>query len=393
MSRANQPRRKPTADPRYDVNRTLTTYQPVTPEGVVQSVPEQTDNTPKVASKKRSIWKRSLLVIFLILALPVGIIGFIDYQHASSASQKLFGTGNVLSALFPTGLEKTNGRTNIILIGYSADDPGHGGADLTDSILVVSLDKDKKTGYQLSVPRDLYVDIPDYGSAKINEAYQAGERQGFTDEAYPAGGVGLLEKVVSDTFGIPIHYSVIINYGAVRGITDALDGITVVIDSPDERGIYDPNFKPEEGGPLQLANGPQEIDGQTALRLTRARGSTAGSYGLPQSDFNRTQNQQKVFAAIKSEINLKLLLDPRSNEAFFDAIGDNVETDIGLREVIPLFRLFQSVPETNLQQINLTKANGINLLGSYRTPSGQSALVPAAGISDYSAIQEYLSSL
>src|SRR5690606_41148422 len=66
---------------------------------------------------------------------------------------------------------------------------------------------------------------------------------------------------------VEIHNYAIFDYAAVRDIVDALGGITVDIKSPDERGIYDPNFQPQEGGPLQLPNGPQKIDGQTALRL------------------------------------------------------------------------------------------------------------------------------
>lgn len=397
MNRQKQPKLSGSQDPRYNLHRTLSSYQPapVTDTGtrrqpVITPAPFPIE---EVKERKRFTWKKGILLAVLVLLIPVLIIGTWDYRNASGPSKKMFGSGNLFGALAMKNLSNTNGRTNIMLMGYSADDPGHAGANLTDSIMVVSLDKKRKSGYMLSVPRDLYVSIPNYGSAKINEAYQAGERQGFSEAGYPSGGVGLLEKVVSESFDIPIHYYIIINYGAVRELTDSLNGITVNIESPDPRGLYDPNFKPEEGGPLKLENGPQELDGQTALRLTRARGATFGSYGFPQSDFNRTQNQQKVFASIKSEISLPLLLDPRKNKPFFEAVANNVQTDLGLNEVIPMYRLFQSVPDSSLRQVNLRDVDGVNLLASFRTPSGQSALIPAAGISNFSQIQTALQKL
>lgn len=397
MKSSKRPSRTSAADNRYDINRTLRSYQPTATRQASTPAIAPTDHIPapttaqreqQIETKKSKIhWKRAIAIVLLLLITPLLIIGAWDYRNVSPASKKLFGSGNLFSALVPTNIKSTDGRINILLIGYSADDPGHAGAQLTDSIMIVSLDKKDKTGFMLSVPRDLYVAIPNYGSAKINEAYQAGERQGFAEPGYLSGGTGLLQKVVHDTFGIDLHYSVTINYGAVREITDSIGGITVNIESTDPRGIYDPNFKPEEGGPLQLSNGQHHIDGQTALRLTRARGSTNGSYGFPLSDFNRTQNQQKVFAAIKSALSTGFLIDPRVNKPFFDALANNIQTSIGIHEVLPIYRAMRSVPDSAMQQINLSNVDKVNYLKSYRTPSGQSALIPAAGVRDFSEIQ------
>lgn len=412
MNSKKQPNRVQDADRRYDINRTLSSYQPSqqttqTHQPVAQKaiidpaqaelipqspLPDSEDVVPKKQTRT-STWKKMLLAVFVTIMIPILVFGAWNYKNAAPASEKLFGTSNVLSALIPGTVANTDGRTNILMIGYSADDPGHAGANLTDSIMIISLDKKDKTGFMLSVPRDLYVKIPDYGSAKINEAYQAGERQKFSVAGYPTGGTGLLEKVIEDSFGIKTHYSITVNYGAVRSITDALGGITVTIESNDPRGIYDPNFKPEEGGPLKLSNGPQRIDGETALRLTRARGSTSGSYGFPLSDFNRTQNQQKVFAAIKAELTTSYIIDPRKNKPLFDAIANNILTDVGIRQVIPIYRIMASIAESNMQQINLSDSKGTNYLASYRTPTGQSALIPSAGVNDFSEIQALIQDL
>lgn len=347
--------------------------------------------------KKNSIWKKLLLflvgvVIFIVISLLVLIA--LNARNYSRASQKLFGTSNLLSGLSSSTLNgQSRGRINIMVVGYSADDPGHAGAKLTDSIMILSLSTEGKTSYMLSIPRDLYVPIPDYGRAKINEAYQAGEISAFSETEYGNGGMGLLKKTIYESLGIRAGYFALVNYAAVRDTTDALNGITVNIQSSDPRGIFDPNFLPAEGGPLNLANGSQIIDGQTALRLTRARGAAGNSYGLAQSDFDRTKNQQEVILGIKNEVSIGLLINPFRNEKFLDGVANNITTDIAINEVLPLLRLFNKVPSAELKPLSLREFNKQNLLRSYTTPYGQSALIPAAGINDFSDIQAALSSL
>ncbi len=342
--------------------------------------------------KKRKWIKRTVLAVFLILFIPSTIFVGWNARNAAQASEKMFGTGNLTQLLIPARLANEEGRVNILLIGYSNDDPGHAGAELTDSILILSLDTEKKTGYMLSVPRDLYIDIPGYNTAKINEAYQAGESSKFKENGYPKGGVGLLQKTISDKFDMSFHYYALINYGTVRDIVSALDGITVKIYSEDPRGIYDPNFRPREGGPLRLKNGTQNINASQALRLTRARGSTFGSYGLGQSDFDRTKNQQAVIKGIKEKLTWRLLLDPRENPVIFNAFADNIKTDVDLNEVIPLYRLFNDISTDKLHSAAF-RNDKINLLASYRTPTGQSALIPNGGINNYVEIQQYIKEL
>ncbi len=330
----------------------------------------------------------------LLCIIFVLVVGIWDLRNFSSASKKLFGTGNALSVLQTSPLKSTNGgRVNVLLIGYSVDDPGHDGATLTDSIQVLSLSQSTNTGYMLSIPRDLYVSIPDYGEAKINEAYQAGEAAEFNEPGYAPGGAGLLQKIIDENFGIEAGYYTIINYSAVKSTVEALDGVTINIQSTDPRGLFDPNFGPKDGGPLKLANGPQQLDGQTALNLTRARGATYGSYGFPQSDFNRTQHQQLVFGGIREKLTWRLLLDPRKNSKVFEAQANNLKTDIQISEVIPLYKLLKRVPEQSLKPVNLRDVDGVNLLASYNTPYGQSALIPAAGIEDFDQIKAVITGL
>lgn len=317
-----------------------------------------------------------MLVIFLAV---IGLAAW-DARNISAASQKMFGGGNLLELFRGGDLRGSErGRVNVLLVGYSIDDPGHPGAELTDSIILLSMTK-AKNGYMLSIPRDLYVKIPGSGYGKINEVYLA-------------GGVGLLKQVIEAGFGVPIDYYALINYAAVRDSVNSLGGIIVDIKSSDPRGLYDPNISPVDGGPLRLPNGSQTLDGQTALNLTRARGDAYGSYGFAQADFDRTQHQRQVLTAIKNKLSWKLVLNPRKNSQVLNAFAVNIKTDMTASDARPLFGLFNSIPSSSLRSLNLRDFNGRNYLSGYTTPYGQSALIPAAGLNDYSAIKDALSQL
>lgn len=334
------------------------------------------------AEPKRRRWPKIIALFFLlVMAVAISIAAFFavwDAHNISHASQKLFGDGNVMTLLrggdLPTD---SNGRVNILIAGYSADDPGHSGANLTDSIILLSMDPATKTGYMLSIPRDLYVNIPGYGYSKINAAYED-------------GGMSLLERVVSQDFGVQISNYALIDYSAVRGIVDALGGITVKINSPDGQ-LYDPSKDYTTGGPLvDLANGTHTLNGEQALDFTRARGDNPDSIGFEASDFQRTADQRQVFSAIKARLNWKLVLNPRKNNQILSATADNVKTDVTASEARPLLSLFNSIPDSKLQSLNLEKLDGRNYLTSYISYYSGDALIPAAGIDDYSQIQSAL---
>ncbi len=327
-------------------------------------------------------WKR---LVALMLAFIVGVVVFIgvwDARNLSRASQKIFGSGNVFSLVAGGGLKTDErGRVNVLIVGYSIDDPGHAGATLTDSIILLSMNPQTKTGYMLSIPRDLYVRNPGGGYSKINQVFQD-------------SGMSTLEDIVSTDFGMPVGYYMLLNYSSVKQSVDALGGIDVTINSPEGR-LYDPNKDWTTGGPLvDLPNGQHHLNGQQALDLTRARGDPS-QYGYPvgfaMSDFQRTADQRLIFTALKDKLSWKLILDPRKNSQLLDAFAGNIKTDVQVSEARPLFGLFNSVNGQNLKSLSLNNLGGKNLLTSTTTYTGASGLIPAAGLNDYSAIQAALS--
>ena len=348
---------------------------------------------PQAKHRRLGLKKAIAWILLIILAFFI-FIGAWDAVNLSHASKKMFGSGNLFGLITSNSLTTDqSGRVNILLVGYSVDDPGHPGADLTDSIMLLSLKRSNHSGYMLSIPRDLYVNIPGNGYAKINEAYQDGNLQEFSESGYPAGGMGLLEKVVAQNFQVSIGYYALVNYAAVRETVNALGDVNINIQSSDPRGLYDPNINVTDGGPLKLSNGWQTIDGQTALNLVRARGDAYNSYGFAQADFDRTTHQRQVLVAIKNKLNTKLILNPYKNGQIFNALASNVKTDMALGDVRPLYSLFKSVPNASLQSLSLRDLNGQNYLTNYTTYSGQSALIPSAGLNDYSQIDAAINQL
>lgn len=347
----------------------------------------------KVKSKWRRAVKRSALGILCIFILIGGFLGFKFFHNID----KVFG-GNFfsnISSLFNSTTLKgqTSGRVNILLAGDSSDQPGHGGADLTDSILLLSIDTNNHTAFLLSIPRDLWVNQPGVGWEKINAA---NDDSGTNFPGYPQNGMGQLQHLVNTDLGIPINYYALSDYGAFRDAVNAVGGVKVNIQSPDPRGLYDPNVN------LRLPNGIVSLNGQTALNLARARGDGYGSYGFPNSDFDRTEHQRQIFTAIVQKAQTLGFLDnPIKISDLFDAFGNNVQTDLSLQDVLALVNLTKGVNLSNIKSYAYCSTLSVGqdgcttpVLTDYTDPaSGQEALIPTAGMGDYSQLQYYYETL
>lgn len=374
--------------------RTIPTYNTATGRQPRARGPEADQPAqPKPRPTWRKVLKRITITLIILLALAGLWVG----GKFLINTVKLFGWEGLWDFFHTTKLRgEDEGRVTILLAGNSADDPGHAGAELTDSIMLVSINTKDKSGYILSIPRDLYIDIPGNGYAKVNEVYQDGQRQGFSEPGYEAGGMGLLQKTVSEAFGVKMQYYALVNYTALQQAVDAVGGVRITIESTDPRGLYDPSPDLRNGRqPLvKLPNGPVTLDGKTALNLARARGNARGAYGYGQSDFTRTEHQRKILIGLKEKASsFGTLSNPLKVSQLLDSLGSNVQTDFKPSELKRLHKITKDIPDSQIKSVSLNKANGKNLLKSYRTRSGQAALVPAAGIDDYSEIQAFLQSL
>ncbi len=336
-------------------------------------------------SRKRKVLTSILVVIVVLLGAGTwfgsGIIGNLDkvlHGNVFSDVQALFSTTRLKG--------ESQGRVNILLAGHQGKNSNEG--NLTDSIMVVSLDTRKNTAFTFSIPRDLWVKIPGMGSQKINVA---NDNSSFNQPGYFKGGMGQLQQIVEQDFHIPIDYYALIDYTAFKDAVNAVGGINIDIQSPDPRGLYDPNVAKADGGPVRLPNGPVHLNGSQALALALARGDSPYAYGFPLSDINRTQHQRQMLIALEQKaLSVGVLENPLTITHLVDAIGNNVQTNLSLADVIELAHLVKKVNLNNIKSYGLTYGgNGPSSLLTTDYIDHQDALIPRAGLYNYSQIQAY----
>jgi LCP family protein required for cell wall assembly len=247
-------------------------------------------------------------------------------------------------------------RVNILLMGIDRR-PGEAFVSRTDSMMVISINPGTDSASILSVPRDLYVQIPGYGQDRINTAMVYGAREGdYLD------GAALAMQTVSANLNVPIHHFILVDFNAFARTIDLLGGIEVEV----PYDIVDPEYPDMDYGydPLYIPAGLQHFDGQTALKYARTRHSD--------SDFNRSSRQQQIlFAARQKALELglgELLLRAPS---LYREVEDGIRTDLGLDQILRLVKTVGDIPSENIR-------NGVldfQYVSSYRTPAGASVLI------------------
>ncbi len=215
-----------------------------------------------------------------------------------------------------------NGHTNFLLLGIGGE--GHDGADLTDTIMIASLDRENKKVSMVSIPRDLYVEDEISGGQRINAIYFYAKNH-FEDETK---GVEHLKDKIQLIFGIPIHYWARIDFKGFTELVDSLGGVTVTV----EEDIYDPYY-PKDGtilfDPFTIKAGTQTIDGETALKYARSRKTT--------SDFDRARRQQQIIFAIKEQaLSSQTIFSSQKINSILKVLSENIATNISVDEILTL---------------------------------------------------------
>jgi len=357
----------------------------------LDSIDGDTPAKPKRRRRLRLSKKKIILFVvalFLVTGVYFGAKILLNSSKVFSGSIfDLLGQGATLKA-------DENGRTNILVFGTSEDDPSHknAGADLTDSIMIVSIDQKNKNAAMISVPRDLWVK---YGGScsngfegKINAVYQCGAENGSE-----ADGAHKLMGIVGESFGLEIQYYAHVNYTVVRDTVNAVGGVDITVDSDDPRGILDRNFDwacHMQCYYVKWPNGPAHLDGDHALALARAR-NAAGGYGLGGGNFDREQYQQKIIVALKKKASSAgTLANPVAVSNILDALGNNVRTSFSASEVKTLINLANEIPDASIKSISLVETgHAVMTTGNI---NGQSTVIPKAGNYDFSEIQSYIRS-
>lgn len=247
------------------------------------------------------------------------------------------------SLVFSFGKElkkDTHNHTNFLLAGTGGAE--HDGSNLTDTLIIASLDMQNKQVKMLSLPRDLYIDDKATGGQRINKIY---DTYFYTYDSSPKA-MEQLGKTITQMTGVPIHYTVKVNFDGFVKIIDALGGVDVDV----ETAIYDPYYP--RGETIQFETfsieaGPQHLDGATALKFARSRKTT--------SDFDRAKRQQQLLSAIKEKaLTLNLLTDPGKLQNLYNSLADSIETNLSVAEIIELAKIAKDIDKDNLQAQVLT---------------------------------------
>jgi LCP family protein required for cell wall assembly len=245
-------------------------------------------------------------------------------------------------------------RVNILLMGLDLRDWEGEGPSRTDTMLLFTFDPVTHSAGMLSIPRDLWVNIPGFEYGKINTAYYLGEAYDV-----PGGGPGLAIETVEELLGIPINYYGQVDFEAFERLVDEIGGIEV--DVPYE-------FSVDPLGPHNTVNleaGIQILDGPTALAYARNRDTIGG-------DFDRAERTQQVILAVKDRMfSLDMLPTLISKSPIlYRELASSVHTNMTLEEAIKLAWLAQQIPPENIQravigvdQVTMTmSADGLDIL-------------------------------
>lgn len=268
----------------------------------------------KKTAKKKSKGKRTALaVIAVILVLAIGISAF-GVSSVLGVVNKFKPAEEIVHAETETPLISEKGVTNILLIGLDKEKQG---ASRSDSIMIVSVNKNTGKITVTSVLRDTHLYVPGNGEAKVNASFAW-------------GGATLLIQTLESSFGIKIDEYAAVNFDMFTALIDELGGIDIEITEREADYLNDGQDYKKSKRPDEFQSGESvHINGYQALWYSRIR--------YLDSDFMRTHRQRKVIAAIVS--NVKSKLTPTGIFSLIktaNKVAPNIETTLSKSELISL---------------------------------------------------------
>ena len=229
--------------------------------------------------------------------------------------------------------ELPDGTTNILLLGKDVNADGSGDAR-TDTMIVVSVNRETGTASMISLPRDLYVYLPNRIMSRLNTAVTL-------------GGVDLLKQAILYNFGIPIHYYAQVDFEGFKRIVDLLGGVEMAVSCPlQDWRLISPELDQtveENWEQFRLEAGLHQMDGDLALWYARSR--------LTTTDFDRGRRQQQLLQAMLNQ-SIDLGLVARAPE-LWNAFSDVVETDMDIGRILQLATLASEVRANGIQHLYL----------------------------------------
>jgi LCP family protein required for cell wall assembly len=332
---------------------------------------------------------RGLAVALVLLITMGGLLFSQSYLKLHKVFKGGTGTAAALKDNVNPDLLKGEGRgrVNVLLLGRGGGN--HDGPDLTDTMMLASVDPVNHTSTLLSLPRDLWVNVPNQGVMKLNAAWETGEFKylgkvtpGSTNPHAISAGFSMVDQTVQSVLGVNIDYNVLVDFQAFQQGVDTVGGINVNVPTD----LVDPTMAWENNGNSTLATaGAQTFSGKQALMYVRSRETS--------SDFARAQRQRSVLLALKSKVEtLGTLSNPFKLSGLFNTFGDNVQTDLSLGNANRLYSIMKNVSGANITSIDLNDNStpGATQYVADGSINGQSIVLPKAGLFQYADIQQFV---
>jgi LCP family protein required for cell wall assembly len=341
-------------------------------------------DTSKKKHKKGKL-RTFVKVSAILLVAGLSIFGFIFGKAWWDAQKALNGGGSALAMskdVDPNSLNgEGDGRINILLLGKGGDQ--HEGGQLTDTLMIASVDPINNGVVMLSIPRDLWVKPDNLWPMKINAVYNSAKEQALYKNskdkaAAEKAGIDTTEQVIEQYLDVKINYYAMVDFTAFEEAVNILGGITVNLPEP----YSDPTMKIGKKY-LSLPAGPNQLDGGTALGLARSR------YGAERGDFDRGRNQQLVIIGIKDKLlSMGTFVNPLKISQLITTFGNRVQTNFSTDDLMRLYELSKNIPNENITNVDLAmKGEAVVQTGSI---GGQSVVYPIAGVDDFSEVKKFV---
>lgn len=249
-------------------------------------------------------------------------------------------------------------RVSMLVMGLDYRDWEAGsGAPRTDTMILLTIDPLARTAGMISIPRDMWVNIPGFEYGRINTAYSLGE-----SFQLPGGGPGLAMDTVEELLGVPIDYYALIDFGTFIRFVDEIGGVKIEVP---EKIKVDPlgdnNMK-------TIRAGVQVLNGEIALAYARAR-KTEGA------DFDRAQRQQQVIMGIRNQFmraDIVAKIFPNA-PVLYQELSSGIRTNLTLEQAIQLGWLARQIPEEDIKRGVIGPPDQVNL---FKSPEGDDVLKP-----------------
>ncbi|HCR71305.1 MAG TPA: hypothetical protein DIW23_07680 [Anaerolineae bacterium] len=254
-------------------------------------------------------------------------------------------------------------RINILFIGLDARDVvENDGPPRSDTMILFTVDPLTKTAGMLSIPRDLWVNIPGFGYSRINTAYSSGE-----GNQLPGGGPGLAMKTVEQLLGVPVHYYAQVDFNTFSDFIDIIGCIWVV---PEEKIILDPVGSGMDKVVI-TPGGERQLCGWKALAYARVRKTESGG-----GDTERSRRQQQVIFAIRDQVfepDVFPSLIARAPE-IYATLASGIKTNMSLEDALKLAVLGKDIDPSTVKTGVIDPQQGMAIFDN-TTLGGQDASI------------------